>query len=153
VPAEQKFLFTGINRLINFDIRPLVYVDLVMDIHDMGRIDDASVDTFVALHVLNHVEDDARALAEVTRVLKAEGLAILTVPCREGSPTKADDDPLKTYGSESRERYGIADYRTYGRGDFRALLARDFRVEEFPFADPLVGATQTVFVARKPRRS
>ncbi|MFA1549075.1 class I SAM-dependent methyltransferase [Actinomadura chokoriensis] len=38
-------------------------------------------DLALALHVLEHVEDDARAAAEITRVLRPGGIALVSVPC------------------------------------------------------------------------
>ncbi|HEY8482488.1 MAG TPA: class I SAM-dependent methyltransferase, partial [Spirillospora sp.] len=38
-------------------------------------------DLALALDVLEHIEDDARAAAEITRVLKPGGVALLSVPC------------------------------------------------------------------------
>jgi len=40
----------------------------------------ATVDAVVALDIVEHVADDARALAEVARVLKPDGLLVLSVP-------------------------------------------------------------------------
>jgi SAM-dependent methyltransferase len=44
----------------------------------------ASVDCVVALDVLEHVEDDEKALAEITRVLRPGGVFIFTVPAFMG---------------------------------------------------------------------
>ncbi|MGE4157740.1 MAG: class I SAM-dependent methyltransferase, partial [Planctomycetota bacterium] len=44
---------------------------------------DASVDVVLAIHVLEHVSDRAKALAEVARVLKPGGLAFLEVPLKD----------------------------------------------------------------------
>lgn len=41
---------------------------------------DASYDVIFASHVLEHIRDDARALAELRRVLRPGGIAILPVP-------------------------------------------------------------------------
>ncbi|MGY1667903.1 class I SAM-dependent methyltransferase [Geodermatophilus sp. SYSU D00696] len=41
---------------------------------------DASVDRVIASEVLEHVPDDARAMAEIVRVLKPGGRAVVTVP-------------------------------------------------------------------------
>jgi predicted SAM-dependent methyltransferase len=43
-------------------------------------------DMVIASHVLEHVEDDRRAIREVHRVLKPGGVAILPVPCAD-APT------------------------------------------------------------------
>lgn len=44
------------------------------DVTDLSRFDDASFDLGVSIHVLEYVEDAARALAEAARVLKPGGV-------------------------------------------------------------------------------
>lgn len=51
----------------------------VVDISSM-QFEDESFDCVYASHVLEHVKDDARALAEVYRVLRPGGFAVLPVP-------------------------------------------------------------------------
>jgi SAM-dependent methyltransferase len=41
---------------------------------------DASVDGVLALDIVEHIEDDRRALAEIARVLRPHGVAVITVP-------------------------------------------------------------------------
>lgn len=64
-----------------------VKCDLFPSAADIQRADltampfeDASFDLVIANHVLEHVEDDQRALAEIARVLKPGGHAILQTP-------------------------------------------------------------------------
>ncbi len=45
-------------------------------------IDDGSIDAIVSFQVLEHVADDRNFLAEIRRVLKPHGVAILTTPNR-----------------------------------------------------------------------
>jgi len=45
---------------------------------------DASIDVFVALDVLEHVPDPTAAVREISRVLAADGIAVLTFPIRGG---------------------------------------------------------------------
>jgi len=42
---------------------------------------DASIATVLCSEVLEHLDDDRRALGEIARVLRPGGLAVLTVPC------------------------------------------------------------------------
>lgn len=82
---------------------------------------DASVDFMVCYHVLEHVPDDAAAMAEIARVLKPGGLALIQVPWRRGRDT--DEDPSAPVEERVR-RFGQADHvRYYGR-DFEDRLMR-----------------------------
>jgi SAM-dependent methyltransferase len=58
---------------------PLVQLDLTR-----APFPDASVDAVVALNVLEHIEDDARAVAEIFRMLKPGGVAVIELPAGPG---------------------------------------------------------------------
>jgi len=69
--------------------RPESYVkcDLFPQEADVMRVDmlkipfkENSFDLLIANHVMEHVDDDRRALSEITRVLKSGGYAILQTP-------------------------------------------------------------------------
>lgn len=53
-------------------------------------IQDGCLDAAICIHVLEHIEDDRRAIAELLRVLKPGGWAIITVPLRLDRPTHED---------------------------------------------------------------
>ncbi|MDP6908310.1 MAG: class I SAM-dependent methyltransferase, partial [Flavobacteriales bacterium] len=53
--------------------------DVKCDIQNMP-FDDNSFDVIFCNHVLEHVEDDYKAMSELFRVLKPDGFAILQVP-------------------------------------------------------------------------
>lgn len=54
-------------------------VDFAIDIQAMP-LDDSSYDVVFASHVLEHVPDDSSAIAEIRRILKPGGIAVLPVP-------------------------------------------------------------------------
>ena len=54
-------------------------VDRLVDIRDLP-FEDASFDVVFASHVLEHVDDDHRGVAEVRRVLRPGRMAVLPVP-------------------------------------------------------------------------
>lgn len=87
---------------------------------------DGSVDLLVCAHVLEHVPDDAAALAELRRILAPEGHAIIEVPVlRE----RTDEDPLVTDPAERLRRFGQTDHvRVYGRDYYDRLAAAGFAV-------------------------
>ncbi len=104
-------------------------VDLKLDIQDLD-LDSDGFDTLLCSHVLEHV-DDRKALAELFRVLRPGGLAILAVPIIEGWD-KTYEDPSITTAQGRRINFGQDDHvRVYGR-DFRdRVRAAGFTLSEF----------------------
>jgi SAM-dependent methyltransferase len=80
---------------------------------------DASVGVMVCFHVLEHIPDDAAAIAEIHRVLAPGGVAVIQVPRRRGVPTDEDPDvPVE----ERLSRFGQADHVRYYGDDFEDRL-------------------------------
>ena len=93
-------------------------VDLQASLTALPLPDD-SVDLVVCYHVLEHVPDDRVAMAELARVLKPGGIALVQVPWKSGVDT--DEDPSASPEERTR-RFGQADHvRWYGR-DFEERL-------------------------------
>ena len=83
-----------------------------------------SFDFLICNHVLEHVEDDRRALAEIHRVLAPGGWAILMCPIDSRRETTLEDPAAVT----PRQRH-----RVFGQSDHVRLYGRDY-------ADRLAGA-------------
>jgi SAM-dependent methyltransferase len=91
---------------------------------------DASVDAVVCNHVLEHVPDDRTAMAEIRRVLRPSGWALLQVPGLELELETTDEDPTVTDPRERLARFGQDDHvRRYGRDYADRLEAAGLRVE------------------------
>jgi hypothetical protein len=88
---------------------------------------DACFDLILANHVLEHIDDDARALAELWRVLRPGGCAVLQVPIAQRLTHTLEDPRMRT--PEQRER-------AYGQGDHVRLYGLDYaaRLERAGFA-------------------
>jgi SAM-dependent methyltransferase len=99
---------------------------------NLEKIDlpDSSVDTFVLLHVLEHVDDRA-ALPELHRCLTPGGRALIMIPIVEGWPITYEN-PAVSSARERELHFGQFDHvRDYGR-DVRDRIANaGFMVEEF----------------------
>ena len=91
---------------------------------------DGSFDGVVCSHVLEHV-DDRSALAELHRVLKPGGLALIMLPVIEGWARTWEPESVRT--PEQRKRhFGQADHlRFYGADVRERIRAAGFSLEEF----------------------
>lgn len=80
--------------------------------------EDDCFDVIVCSHVLEHVPDDAKAFAELRRILKPGGHALLLTPfALDGAGT--DEDPSVNDPEEQDRRFGQWDHvRIYDREDF-----------------------------------
>lgn len=89
---------------------------------------DETFDMVIANHVLEHVEDYTRAMKEIFRVLKYDGIAILQTPYSPVIYNNFEDPALDT--AELREKYyGETDhYRIFGKRFFDDLAAAGFQV-------------------------
>lgn len=97
-------------------------VDDRVDIMDMKIYGDNSVDFFICSHVLEHVEDDKKALAELFRILKQGGRGILIVPIVL-TIDDIDEDPSVADPAERWRRFGQFDHvRLYSRKGFLARV-------------------------------
>jgi SAM-dependent methyltransferase len=93
--------------------------DLKLNIEKIN-LPDKSIGTVICNHVLEHV-NDARAISEIKRILKDDGLFIVSVPIVEGWDHSYENDAIR--GPALREvHFGQSDHvRFYGK-DFRYRL-------------------------------
>lgn len=123
---ERLFFKNMGAHTVSVDIRPECKTDIVADICNMPDIESASFDMVFANCVLNHVYDDEKALAEISRVLRSGGMALLFVLDSGTLKTIASKDPTGWYGKENYEKYKIGTFRHYGETDFIKQLGRHF---------------------------
>ncbi len=127
--------------------------DLVLNIEAIAA-EDASFGCIVCSHVLEHV-DDRKALAEIHRVLKPGGVALIMAPVIEGWPSTYENPAVKTPEDRARH-YGQSDHVRYYGADIRTRIrAAGFSLEEFTAEgeDILTYALQRgekVFIAKRP---
>jgi N-acetylglucosaminyl-diphospho-decaprenol L-rhamnosyltransferase len=87
------------------------------------RFPDSSVDYFICFHVLEHVPNDHLALAEIRRVLKPGGTAILQVNMdwdvsmtrEHPTPDPWDVRHVRRYGTDFPQRIASAGFDVVGR--------------------------------------
>jgi SAM-dependent methyltransferase len=75
---------------------------------------DASLDLIVCFHVLEHIPDDRRAMAEIARTLGPRGIGVIQFPWRPNAETDEDPDaPVE----ERIRRFGQHDHVRFYGGD------------------------------------
>jgi SAM-dependent methyltransferase len=121
----------------------------VLDLMDI-RKPDATYDVVLCIHVLEHVEDDAKAMRELYRVMKPGGWAILN-PCMDLSMEKTLEDPTVTSPEERRRLFHQEDhYRVYGRDLKDRLEKAGFVVDMIPYMDELPIRIQKLYSLTTP---
>ncbi|MFA6742506.1 MAG: methyltransferase domain-containing protein [Arcobacteraceae bacterium] len=87
-----------------------------------------SFDYIYCSHVLEHIQDDRKAMKELCKVLKKDGWAILLVPITTEGPT--EEDFLITDPKERMKHYGHPDHvRNYGNDYTNRLEESGWKVE------------------------
>lgn len=96
--------------------------DDIVDIMDMNIYVDNAFDFIVCSHVLEHVPDDRKAIAELYRVLDNNGVAILMVPILLTAQV-TDEDPDETDVNVRWSRFGQDDHiRMYAKHDYMSRV-------------------------------
>lgn len=108
-------------------------VDIKADILDLP-FDDNSFDIILCNHVLEHIEDDTKAMSELYRVLKPNGMGIFQIP-QDLSLEKTYEDFSITSEEERMKHFGQYDHvRIYGKDYFDRLRKVGFKVEEVNYS-------------------
>lgn len=146
--------------------------DLQIDITKMTSIPAGAFDLVIACDVLEHVDDDHRAIQEIFRILSPGGYAILTVP-QQDNLAETFEDPTVVDPDERQRLFGQWDHvRIYGDDFTNRLEAADFDVTMISSSDfsdglvrkhilfppvmsdqPLATNFRKVFFARKPKNT
>jgi SAM-dependent methyltransferase len=128
--------------------------DLHTDITKMG-VTDGAFDFVMCNHVLEHIDDDAAAIAEFHRILGPGGTALITVPL-DGGLACTYADPTIIAPERRTQHFGQFDHvRIYGR-DLADRLARPgfdvttFRPDAAQQERYAIHDATEIFIARKP---
>lgn len=159
--APEPPLYTVLSRLPNLTYVPAgqesALARVPMDITNI-TYSDASFDAVICVHVLEHVPDDRRAMAEFHRVLRPGGWAILQVPV-EPDRAQTYEDWTRTTPAQRFQAFGQEDHiRVYGRDYVDRLRASGFDVtiDDYPGRLPSVDVAryglstcESVYLCRK----
>ncbi|WMN12727.1 methyltransferase domain-containing protein [Marivirga salinae] len=108
-----------------------------MDIHDIP-FPANTFDVVFCNHVMEHVEDDIKAMSELYRVLKPGGWGILQIPFFEPVPEKTFEDNSITDPKEREKIFGQDDHvRLYGKDYPDRLRKAGFKVTEDNYVNEL----------------
>ena len=116
-----------VGRYVSADLDPRVG-ELTLDITAID-LPDASFDSVLCSHVLEHVPDDGAAMRELRRILVPGGRAIVMVPVDRHREVTLED-PAVTSPEARREAYWQEDHvRLYALDVMDRLTAAGFQVE------------------------
>ena len=124
---EFRRVYSGTEQYTTADLEsPLA--DMRFDIQQIP-LDAESVDVVICNHILEHVEDDRKAMREIYRVLSHGGWAVMLVPEDRSRATTFEDDTI-TDPQQRTALFGQYDHRrVYGRDYDARLCEAGFRVE------------------------
>ena len=108
-------------------------VDIKADILNLP-FEDNSFDIILCNHVLEHIEDDHKAMTELYRVLKPKGMGIFQIP-QDLNLEKTYEDFSITSAEERKKHFGQYDHvRVYGKDYFDRLRNVGFKVDEVDYS-------------------
>lgn len=131
IAPEQEFLrkFKKMKNLnyVSADLYSPI-VDVKADILDLP-FENESFDIVFCNHVLEHIEDDQKAMSELYRVMKKEGWGIFQVPMKNDLEKTYEDFSIKN-PQERQKHFGQYDHvRWYGMDYFKRLENAGFEVD------------------------
>jgi len=108
-------------------------VDYHADLTDMNMIKDNECDFFVCSHMLEHIENDRKAIAELYRITKHGGKGILMAPISTAIESTIENLPEVKTDEDRWKYYGQNDHvRLYARKEFVERIAQSgFEIEMY----------------------
>lgn len=162
VDVAPKYSFSRrLSRMPNLDyvavdIANRPNISLRMDL-TAAPLADSSADAVICVHVLEHIENDRRAISEIFRILRPSGWALISVPLRLDQPTY--EDPAIVSPAAREAAFGETTHvRMYGYDLLDRLTAAGFEVS-LDLADDVDESTkarygllddENIFLCRKP---
>ena len=119
-----------------------------MDITALSSADE-TFDVVICNHVLEHVPDDRRAMAEMRRVLKPDGYALMQHPIDVARAMTYENWEATTTPGDRMREFGQEDHvRLYGMDFGDRLLSAGFQVSYRRYIDELSDSERTRYALR-----
>src|SRR6478735_12846817 len=116
-----------------------------MDIHQIP-FESNTFDVVLCNHVLEHVQDDIKAMSEINRVLKRGGWAIMQIPFFFPVPEVTFEDPSITDPREREKIFGQDDHvRKFGKDYSKRIERSGLKAVEDDFVNRLTKEEQNKF--------
>jgi SAM-dependent methyltransferase len=134
------------------------HADVQLDIAAMP-FPDASFDAVICSHVLEHVDDDRAALAELRRVLRPGAWVLLSVPVDPAREETFEDPAIVTPEARTWHYWQHDHVRLYCRDFLGRVAAAGFEIEDDAFLRRLpdalverhgINRLDTIVIARRP---
>ena len=131
--------------------------DMHFDVQEIP-IEDGAFDCVICNHILEHVEDDRKALKEIFRILRRGGWGVILSPVELEREKTFEDDTI-TDREERTRIFGQYDHRRiYGRDYTERLQEAGFEVYDIPYKEAFTAAEQQryalcddhLYIVRKP---
>ncbi len=113
---------------LSVDIKP----NKAMQVEDITQLSfpDESFDMVLCFHVLEHIEDDHKAIKELYRVLKKDSFAIIDAPVYYGLETTYEDPEIVLPQDRAKAFNQWDHVRVYGEDFSDRIEQKGFRVEK-----------------------
>ena len=131
--------------------------DMHFDVQEIP-IEDGAFDCVICNHIMEHVEDDRKALKEIYRILRRGGWGVILSPVELEREKTFEDDTI-TDREERTRIFGQYDHRRiYGRDYTERLQEAGFEVYDIPYKEAFTAAEQQryalcddhLYIVRKP---
>ncbi len=139
----RKMYAREAERYVTADLEsPLA--DMHFDVQQIP-LEDGSFDAVICNHILEHVEDDGRALKELHRILRRGGWGVVLSPVDKGREQTFEDDTI-TDKDERTRIFGQYDHRRiYGRDYAQRLERAGFEVYVIPYIEAFTEAERALY--------
>ncbi|MBQ5725919.1 MAG: class I SAM-dependent methyltransferase [Alistipes sp.] len=139
----RKMYASAPDRYVTADLEsPLA--DMHFDIQQIP-LADGEFDAVICNHILEHVEDDRKAVREIFRILRPGGWAVLLAPVDLGREHTFEDDTI-TDPAERTRIFGQYDHRRiYGRDYAKRLAEAGFEVYDENYRERFLAKEQRLY--------